>query len=129
SREEYDDARARGSAAGLGDRVRVVCEDYRDLPGRYDKLVSVEMIEAVGWRDFGTFFNRCSHLLHRDGNMLLQAIVIDDRAYEVEKTSPSFMRNYIFPHGCLPSLEVTPRSLATHTDPQSAGVRGRPAHC
>jgi len=78
--------------------------------------VSIEMIEAVGWRDFGTFFARCSDLLRPDGLMLLQAITMDDRAYEVEKASRSFIRSYIFPNGCLPSQEVIARCVARETD-------------
>ncbi len=128
SREQYEYARARVGAAGLDNRVNVVCQDYRDLRGDFSKLVSVEMIEAVGWRDFGTFFDRCSRLLRRDGNMLLQAIVIDDRAYEVEKTSPSFIRNYIFPGGCLPSLEVIGRCLASRTDLSVVGLEDLTPH-
>ena len=66
----------------------MLMEDYRDLRGRYDKLVSIEMIEAVGWRALSAaFFTKCSELLAPDGAMLLQAITIDDRAYEVEKAS------------------------------------------
>src|SRR5690554_1903992 len=76
--------------------------DYRDLTGSYDKLVSVEMIEAVGWRHYGAFFRKCSQLLASDGAMLLQAITIDDRAYEVEKAAKSFINTRIFPGGCLP---------------------------
>ena len=106
SREQYEYAQAHVRAAGVADRVTVLCEDYRDLSGSYEKLVSIEMIEAVGWRDFDTFFARCSDLLADDGGMLLQAIVIDDRAYAVEKASRSFIRTHIFPNGCLPSLEV-----------------------
>jgi cyclopropane-fatty-acyl-phospholipid synthase len=116
SREQYDVARARVREAGLEDRVTVLLQDYRELHGRYDKLVSIEMIEAVGWRDFGTLFQRFSALLVPDGSMLLQAITIDDRAYEVEKASRSFMRTHIFPNGCLPSLEVVARSVARRTD-------------
>ena len=74
------------------------------------------MIEAVGWQHFGTFFARCSELLEPDGPMLLQAITIDDRAYEVEKASKSFISTYVFPNGCLPSLEVIARSLKRRTD-------------
>src|SRR5690349_4265632 len=84
SGEQYEAACAWVRAAGVEDRVTVLRQDYRDLRGSFDKLVSIEMIEAVGWRDFGTFFDRCSRLLSPDGLMLLQAIVIDDRAYEVE---------------------------------------------
>ena len=122
SREQFDHACARVRAAGVEDLVTVLCEDYRDLRGSYDKLVSIEMIEAVGYRDFGTFFGRCSDLLADDGRMLLQAIVIDDRAYEVEKASPSFIRTHIFPDGCLPSLEVIARCLARHTDMRTVGL-------
>jgi cyclopropane-fatty-acyl-phospholipid synthase len=74
------------------------------------------MIEAVGARDFATFFTRCSDLLESDGAMLLQAIVIDDRAYAIERYSGSFMRTYIFPNGCLPSTEVIARFVARGTD-------------
>jgi cyclopropane-fatty-acyl-phospholipid synthase len=116
SREQHALASARVRQAGLDDRVEVLLEDYRALRGRYDKLVSIEMIEAVGWRDFGTFFERCSRLLRPDGAMLLQAITIDERAYEVEKTSRSFIRTHIFPNGCLPSLEVIARCVARRTD-------------
>ncbi len=116
SREQHDHAVARVRAAGLEDRVTVLLEDYRDLRGTYDKLVSIEMIEAVGWRDFGTFFGRCSELLEPGGAMLLQAITIDDRAYSVEKASKSFIRTHIFPNGCLPSLEVIARCVARRTD-------------
>jgi cyclopropane-fatty-acyl-phospholipid synthase len=102
--------------ADLEDRVTVLLEDYRDLRGRYDKLVSIEMIEAVGFRHFGAFFERCSKLLEADGAMLLQAIAIDDEAYEVEKASKSFMNTYIFPNGCLPSLRVIESSVERRTD-------------
>jgi cyclopropane-fatty-acyl-phospholipid synthase len=128
SREQFDYARARVRAAGLEDRVTVLCEDYRDLRGSYDKLVSIEMIEAVGWRDFGTFFERCSELLSSGGSMLLQAIVIDDRAYAVEKASRSFIRTHIFPNGCLPSLEVIGRCVARRTDMHTVGLRDLTPH-
>ena len=116
SREQRDHAVARVRAAGLEDRVTVLLDDYRELTGTYDKLVSIEMIEAVGWKDFGTFFARCSELLKPEGAMFLQAITIDDRAYQVEKGSKTFIRTYIFPNGCLPSLEVIARCVARRTD-------------
>ncbi|HXC23725.1 MAG TPA: cyclopropane-fatty-acyl-phospholipid synthase family protein [Solirubrobacteraceae bacterium] len=122
SREQHRHAVARIGRAGLGDRIEVLLEDYRDLRGRYDKLASIEMIEAVGWRHFGTFFDCCSRLLAPDGAMLLQAITIDDRAYDVEKASRSFMNSYIFPNGCLPSLEVIERSVKQRTDMRIANV-------
>jgi predicted NAD/FAD-binding protein len=106
----------------------VLNRDCRDLTGHYDKLVSIEMVEAVGWRDFDTFFARCSELLHPEGAMLLQAITIDDRAYEVEKASPSFIRTYIFPGGALPSLEVIARCLARETDMRMVGLQDLTPH-
>jgi len=112
SREQRDFTRRRVRAAGLEDRVTVLLEDYRDLRGRYDKLVSVEMIEAVGWQYFDTFFGRCAALLAPDGLMLLQAITIDDRFYELEKAARSFANTQVFPSGCLPSLPVIRRCAA-----------------
>ena len=116
SREQRAAAQERVRAAGLEDRVEVLECDYRDLRGRYDKLVSVEMVEAVGWQYFDTFFARCSDLLQPEGLMLLQAITVDERAYEVEKASKSFIREMIFPAGCLPSIEVISRCTSRHTD-------------
>jgi cyclopropane-fatty-acyl-phospholipid synthase len=116
SREQRDGAVRRIADAGLSDRVTVLLEDYRDLSGRYDKLVSLEMIEAVGWQYFDVFFSRCSELLTPDGLMFLQAIVIDDRAYEMEKAARSLTNTLIFPGGCLPSVEVIQRCLADQTD-------------
>jgi cyclopropane-fatty-acyl-phospholipid synthase len=122
SKEQHDYAVERVRREGLGDLVTVLMRDYRDLRGRYDKLVSIEMIEAVGWQHIGRFFSRCSDLLTPHGVMLLQAITIDDRAYEVEKASRSFMTEYIFPGGCLPSLEVITRQVARRTDLQVVGL-------
>ncbi len=121
SREQHAYTSARVHVAGLEDRVTVLLADYRDrsqldLHGPYDKLVSIEMVEAVGWQLLGTFLARCSELLAHNGAMLLQAIVIDDRAFHVEKASKSFINTYIFPGGCLPSLEAIARSLARDTD-------------
>jgi cyclopropane-fatty-acyl-phospholipid synthase len=128
SREQHAFALERVREAGLEDRVTVLLEDYRDLHGSYDKLVSIEMIEAVGWQYFGTFFRRCAELVTDDGAMLLQAIVIEDRAYEVEKGGRSFINTYIFPGGCLPSMEVISRSLARVTDFRQVHLEDITAH-
>jgi cyclopropane-fatty-acyl-phospholipid synthase len=90
--------------------------------------VSIEMIEAVGWRHYGAFFRQCSQLLASDGAMLLQAITIDDRAYEVEKAAKSFINTRIFPGGCLPSLEVIMHSVARRTDMQALDLEDITAH-
>jgi cyclopropane-fatty-acyl-phospholipid synthase len=116
SKEQHAVASERVRAAGLDDRVQVVMEDYRDLTGSYSKLASIEMIEAVGWQYFDTFFRCCSNVLAPDGLMLLQAITIMDSAYEIEKASRSFAKELIFPAGCLPSVEVISRSAAKQTD-------------
>jgi len=128
SREQYEHAFEWVQAAGVADRVTVLREDYRDLHGRYDKLVCIEMIEAVGYRDFNTFFARCSNLLAAHGSMLLQAITIDDRAYKVEKASRSFIRTHIFPGGCLPSLAVIARCIAQRTDMRTVGLEDLTPH-
>jgi cyclopropane-fatty-acyl-phospholipid synthase len=128
SREQADYARARVHAAGVSDRVTILLEDYRDLTGCYDKLVSIEMIEAVGWRNFGKFFAKCSSLLRPHGAMLLQAITMDDRAYEVEKAGKSFINTYVFPEGCLPSLEVIARCVARRTDMQALALEDLTPH-
>jgi len=116
SRAQREYAEARIRAAGLEDRITVLGADYRDLTGRYDKLVSIEMIEAVGWEYFDLYFRRCSELLAPRGLFLCQAIVVDDRAYEAEKASRSMAMELIFPGGCLPSRESIARSVAGHTD-------------
>jgi len=128
SREQHAYAVQRVRDAGLQDRVTVLLEDYRELSGTYDKLVSIEMIEAVGWQYFQTFFRRCSQLLADDGTMLLQAITIDDRAYEVEKGGRSFINTYIFPGGCLPSMEIISRSVARATDLRQVHLEDITAH-
>jgi cyclopropane-fatty-acyl-phospholipid synthase len=128
SREQHAHALDAVRRAGLDQRVTVLLRDYRDLSGRYDKLVSIEMIEAVGWRHTGTFFAKCSELLADDGTMLLQAITIDDRAYEVEKASRSFINTHIFPGGCLPSFEVIARNVARRTDMQTVHLEDLTVH-
>ncbi|HEY2637890.1 MAG TPA: cyclopropane-fatty-acyl-phospholipid synthase family protein, partial [Solirubrobacteraceae bacterium] len=116
SEAQREFAAQRVRRAGVADKVELLHRDYRELDGTYDKLVSIEMIEAVGWKDFGTFFATCSDRLAPHGAMLLQAITMDDRAYAVERASKSFIRSYIFPNGCLPSNEVIARSVAARTD-------------
>ncbi len=128
SREQHDYASRRVAEAGLADRVTVLEQDYRELDGSYDRLVSIEMIEAVGWEYLPTFFRRCSRLLRDDGAMLLQAIVIEDSAYEVEKASRSFINTHVFPGGCLPSLEVIGRQVSRVTDMRMAHLDDITSH-
>ena len=116
SREQYTMAQERVQQAGLSDRVSVLLEDYRNLSGKYDKLVSIEMIEAVGHAYLGTYFGKCSALLKPDGLMLLQSITIADQRYAAAKRSVDFIQRYIFPGGCLPSVAVLSDAAARNTD-------------
>jgi cyclopropane-fatty-acyl-phospholipid synthase len=104
SRKQYEYARQQAAAAGLADRIAVLDHDYRRLSGTFDKLVSIEMIEAVGSQFFDTFFGVCCQRLKPEGAMLLQAITIPDQRYERYRRSVDFIQKYIFPGGCLPSL-------------------------
>jgi cyclopropane-fatty-acyl-phospholipid synthase len=125
---QHELASRRVREAGLGDRVEVLMQDYRDLRGRYDRLVSVEMIEAVGWRHFDEYFRRCSELLSSKGLMLLQAITIDDRLYEAEKAARSFANTHVFPGGCLPSNKLIADCLARVTDMREVWMSDITAH-
>ncbi|MFD2640894.1 SAM-dependent methyltransferase [Pseudomonas japonica] len=106
SEAQYAHTLQRVRALGLEQRIRVLREDYRDLRGRFDKLVSIEMIEAVGHRYLPTYFRQCAGLLKDDGLMLLQAITIRDQRYAQARRSVDFIQRYIFPGGALPSLSV-----------------------
>jgi cyclopropane-fatty-acyl-phospholipid synthase len=109
-------ARQRVKAAGLDDRVTILNSDYRELRGRYDKLVSIEMIEAVGHHFLDTFFRVCSRLLKDDGVMALQAITIADQVYDRHKHEVDFIKRYIFPGSCIPSVAAIGKSVACATD-------------
>lgn len=116
SREQHDLARQRVDAAGLGDRVQVLLQDYRELSGQYDKLVSIEMIEAVGYQYLDTYFRKCGELLRPEGSLLLQAIVMPERGYARYLQNVDFIQRYIFPGGCLPSLAALLESAGRTTD-------------
>lgn len=128
SRAQFELAAARVREAGLEDQVTVLLEDYRDLEGRYDRLVSVEMIEAVGWQYFDDYFRRCDELLTDDGLMLLQAITIDDRIYEIEKAAKSFANTHVFPGGCLPSEGLIASCLDRVTSMRQVWIDDITAH-
>jgi cyclopropane-fatty-acyl-phospholipid synthase len=123
SREQYEYALQQVEAAGLQDRITVLCEDYRNLQGSFDKLVSVEMIEAVGHDYYSSYFQRCSQLLKADGKMVIQAITIADQRYEAARDSVDFIQRYIFPGGSLPSVAVIADHLARDTDMQMVHLR------
>lgn len=104
SREQYELARERVRAAGLEDRVSVVLQDYRQLEGRFDKLVSIEMIEAVGDEFLETYFETCNRLLVPNGRALIQAITIPDSTYQTSLRTVDFVKKHIFPGCQIPSL-------------------------
>jgi cyclopropane-fatty-acyl-phospholipid synthase len=104
SREQHAFATERVRAAGLSGRVDVLLEDYRDLRGRFDRLVSIEMIEAVGWEYYEDFFRTCSERLVPDGLALIQSITIRDQAYEKAKREVDFIKKHVFPGGSIPAI-------------------------
>ena len=116
SKEQFIHASRLVSDRGLDDRITLLHQDYRDLTGTYDKLVSIEMIEAVGHDFLNTYFNSCSSLLKCDGMMLLQAITIADQRYKTALNSVDFIQRYIFPGGFLPSVTAMLNSITGSSD-------------
>ena len=123
SREQLEHARAEVEKRGLQDKITLLFEDYRDLSGQFDKLVSIEMIEAVGHEYFDTYFNCVSNLLKPDGKAVIQAITINKQRYDDYRKSVDFIKRYIFPGGCLPSLNVISGALTRRTDMQIIDLR------
>jgi cyclopropane-fatty-acyl-phospholipid synthase len=103
-------------AQGLEDRITLLCEDYRDLRGRYDKLVSIEMIEAIGHQQYDEFFRCCAERLEPNGEMLLQSITIADEYYEQARDEVDFIKRYIFPGSCIPSVGALGAAQARASD-------------
>ena len=109
--------------SGLSDRIELLNLDYRKLTGQYDKLVSIEMIEAVGHRYFDTFFKQCNHLVKSGGLFFLQAITINDQSYQSARKEIDFIKKYIFPGGCLPSIHSISQSITSQTQMQLIHLR------
>lgn len=116
SQQQYDYAKARIAALGLQDKITLLLNDYRDLAGQYDKLVSIEMIEAVGEEYLDTYFAKCASLLKADGLMVLQAITIVDQRYSQYVREVDFIKRYVFPGGCLPSVSRMTDAVSRKTD-------------
>lgn len=106
SQQQYDYAREQIERANVGHLVTLLKEDYRNLQGKYDKLVSIEMIEAVGHQYYPDYFRALGNLLKEDGLALIQAITIDDKRYEKAKNNIDWIKRYIFPGACLPSIKA-----------------------
>jgi len=122
SNNQYEVAAKRIKEAGLEDRITLLDKDYRLLEGKFDKLVSVEMIEAVGHAYLNTFFRKCNDLLKPDGRMLLQAITIADRHHDRAVKTVDFIQKYIFPGGALPSMGSIMSCISSQTDLQITGL-------
>ena len=130
SAEQKALAEARIREAGLSERVEVLLTDYRDLDGQYDKLVSIEMIEAVGHKFLPTYFGACSRLLKDDGAMLLQGITMPDQRYAQYLKASDFIQEYIFPGSCCPALTAMLDACAHgHRHARRASRGHRPALC
>ena len=115
SRAQYEYATQKVQEAGLADRIQVLNQDYRTLTGKFDKLVSVEMIEAVGHEFLGTYFAKCDSLLRPGGRFALQTITIPEEREKKYLRSVDFIQKYIFPGGCLPSVATLQSAVATRT--------------
>ncbi|MBB1281767.1 cyclopropane-fatty-acyl-phospholipid synthase family protein [Pseudoalteromonas sp. SR41-1] len=116
SDEQHDYVANKISELGLESKITLLKLDYRQLRGKYDKLVSIEMIEAVGHEYLPSFFTQCGELLKDDGAMLIQAITIGDQRYKHYLKNSDFIQQYIFPGGCLPSLNEMSEQIKNNTD-------------
>lgn len=116
SEEQYAYAKQRVAEAGLEDRVTLLKSDYRDLSGQYDKLVSLEMIEAVGKKYLPGYFEKCDLLLKPGGAMMIQAITMADQRFEAYSRGVDFIQKYIFPGGFLPSITEMQKCVRDQTD-------------
>ncbi|HEV2689837.1 MAG TPA: cyclopropane-fatty-acyl-phospholipid synthase family protein [Bryobacteraceae bacterium] len=115
SRQQFDYARAAFDTSECGERIELLCEDYRNLRGEYEKIVSIEMFEAVGLEYYDTFFSACDRLLKRDGSMLLQTIVMNDQKFPAYRRHADWIQTYIFPGSELASVNEILSSLARST--------------
>lgn len=116
SDEQYAYAKKRIEKEGLENKITLLKQDYRILKGEFDKLVSIEMIEAVGHHYYDTFFKKCGSLLKPHGEMLLQAITIADQRFDLARKDVDFIKRYIFPGSCIPCNDAISHSVTGATD-------------
>ena len=122
SKQQYGLAYKRVQEAGLQDKITLLLNDYRDLEGQYDKLVSIEMIEAIGHQYINTYFQKCSELLKPNGAMLIQAITIADQRYKLALKEVDFIKRYIFPGCFIPSNTAMQNAITESTDMRIYGL-------
>ncbi len=115
SRRQFELAQSRVDAAGLGDRINIVMEDYRTLAGQFDKLASIEMIEAVGHEFLPAYFAACDRLLKPGGRMAIQAITMPEQRYDRYRRSVDFIQKYVFPGAHLPSVGAMQHAVSQGT--------------
>ena len=112
---QHQYAKQKIAELNLESHITLLKKDYRLLEGQFDKLVSIEMIEAVGHKNFPAFFSKCNELLKPNGKLLIQAITIADQRYQYYCNNVDFIQRYIFPGGCLPSIAAISTNIANHT--------------
>lgn len=122
SKEQFTYATNWVKQEGLENQVSILLQDYRLIEGTFDKLVSIEMIEAVGHEYYREYFSKCSSLLKPQGLMLIQAITIQDQRFEYARENTDFIQQYIFPGGCLPSNTIVAQHIQQDTDMQIIGL-------
>ncbi|XQW86907.1 class I SAM-dependent methyltransferase [Thalassotalea piscium] len=115
SDEQFDYAQARIKKHGLTEQITLLKKDYRDLTGTFDKVVSIEMIEAVGYEFLPSFFKQCNDRLRKGGKLLIQSITIADQRFDYYKNNVDFIQRYIFPGGFLPSVNVLCDHITKHS--------------
>jgi cyclopropane-fatty-acyl-phospholipid synthase len=115
SEEQYTYARQRIAAEGLEDRVEILLCDYRDMAGTFDRIVSIEMLEAVGHQYYGTYLVACDRLLKPGGRVVLQVITIPDQRYNAYRANPDWIQKHIFPGGMLPSLTELSKAMTKYS--------------
>ncbi|MFK7816476.1 MAG: class I SAM-dependent methyltransferase [Gammaproteobacteria bacterium] len=116
SDEQYSYLHDKVTSHNLTNKITILKQDYRNLEGQYDKLVSIEMIESVGHQFINEYFSICSRLLKPNGAMLIQAITISDYLYDHYIQSMDFIRKYVFPGGSLPSMSSMLSAIASSSD-------------
>jgi cyclopropane-fatty-acyl-phospholipid synthase len=115
SEEQFKFANERVAAEGMESQIKIVMSDYRDMQGSFDRIVSIEMLEAVGHQFYGTFFETCDRLLEPGGRVVLQVITIPDQRYDAYRTNPDWIQKHIFPGGMLPSLTELSKAMTKHS--------------
>ena len=128
SKEQYKYVRQKIKDLKLSHKITVLFSDYRHLKGQYDKLVSIEMLEAVGYQYYNTYFKVCSNLLKPQGLAVIQTITIADQRYEKAKRSVDFIQRYIFPGSCIPSITALQNSVTQSSDLKIYSIHDIGAH-